>query len=57
VATLHAWAVERVAQEVMEADQFQVFSLIMTQGRHEIDQRRARQRCAVLYTGDALCWH
>jgi len=38
-----AWALERTADEVMEAEQFQVFSLVVTQVRQIIERRRERR--------------
>jgi TRAP transporter TAXI family solute receptor len=42
VEAIHAWALQRVAQEAMETEEFQVFSLIVTQVQQAISQRRAR---------------
>ncbi len=44
VEAIHAWALERVAHEAMEAEQFQVFSQVVTQVRQVIDKRRAGLR-------------
>jgi len=38
-----AWALERTADEAMEAEQFQVFSLVVTQVRQIIERRRERR--------------
>jgi hypothetical protein len=42
VEAIHAWAVERVAHEAMEAEQFQVFSQVVAEVRQVIDKQRAR---------------
>ena len=44
VEAIHAWAVERVAHEAMEAEQFQVFSQVVAEVRQVIDKQRARLR-------------
>jgi hypothetical protein len=42
VEAIHAWTVERVAHEAMEAEQFQVFAQVVAQVRQVIDKQRAR---------------
>src|SRR5262249_25243704 len=42
IEAMHAWAVERVAHEAIEPEQFQVFSQIVAEVRQVIDKRRAR---------------
>ena len=44
VEAIYAWALERVAHEAMEAEQFQVFSQVVAQVRQAIDKQRARRR-------------
>ena len=44
VEALNTWALERVAQEAMEAEQFWVFSQVVTQVWQAIARRRARRR-------------
>jgi len=41
---INAWALERVTQEAMEAEQFRVFSQVVTQVWQAIDRQRARRR-------------
>jgi hypothetical protein len=41
---MHAWAVERVAHEAMEAEQFQVVSQVVAEVRQVIDKQRATRR-------------
>jgi TRAP transporter TAXI family solute receptor len=43
VEAINTWALERVTQKVMEAEQFQVFSQVVTQVWQAIDRRRARR--------------
>jgi TRAP transporter TAXI family solute receptor len=42
VEAIHAWAVERVAHEAIEPEQFQVFSQVAAEVRQAIDKRYAR---------------
>ena len=42
VEAIHARAVERVAHEAIEAEQFQVVSQVVAEVRQVIDKRRAR---------------
>jgi TRAP transporter TAXI family solute receptor len=42
VEAIHAWAVERVAHEAIEPEQFQVFSQVTAEVRQVIDRRHAR---------------
>jgi TRAP transporter TAXI family solute receptor len=44
VEAMNTWALERVAQEAMEGEQFRLFSQVVTQVWQAIDRRRAR-RC------------
>jgi hypothetical protein len=44
VEAINIWALERVAQEAMEAEQFWVFSQVVTQVWQAIARRRARRR-------------
>jgi TRAP transporter TAXI family solute receptor len=44
VETINAWALERVTQKEMEAEQFQLFSQVVTQVWQAMDRRHARQR-------------
>jgi hypothetical protein len=44
VEAMHAWALERVAHEAMEPEQFQVFSQVVAQVRQVTDKQRARPR-------------
>jgi TRAP transporter TAXI family solute receptor len=44
VEAIHAWAVERVAHEAMEPEQFQVFAQVVTPLQQVIDKQRARLR-------------
>jgi TRAP transporter TAXI family solute receptor len=44
VEAIHAWAVERVAHEAMETEQFQVFSQVVTPLRQVIDKQRTTRR-------------
>jgi len=41
---INTWALERVTQGAMEAEQFQIFSQVVTQVWQAIDRQRARQR-------------
>src|SRR5215510_1412171 len=41
---INTWALERVTQEAMEAEQFLVFSQVVTQVWQAIDRQRARRR-------------
>jgi TRAP-type uncharacterized transport system substrate-binding protein len=44
VEAMNTWALERVAQEAMEAEQFRVFSQVVIQVWQAIDRQRARRR-------------
>jgi hypothetical protein len=44
VEAIHAWAVERVAHEAMEPEQFQVFAQVVSALRQVIDKQRATRR-------------
>jgi TRAP transporter TAXI family solute receptor len=44
VEAIHAWAVERVAHEAMETEQFQVFSQVVIALRQVIDKQRVTRR-------------
>ena len=44
VEAIHAWAVERAAHEAIEAEQFQVFSQVVTEVRQVIDKHRTTRR-------------
>jgi hypothetical protein len=44
VEAMHAWAVERVAHEAIEPEQFQVFSQVVAEVRQVIDKHRTAQR-------------
>ena len=43
VEAINTWALECVAQETMEAEQFQVFSQVVTQVGQAIDKHRTRR--------------
>jgi TRAP transporter TAXI family solute receptor len=44
VEGIHAWAVERVAHEAIEPEQFQVFSQVVAEVRQVIDKHRTARR-------------
>ena len=44
VGVMNAWALERAAQKAMKAEQFQLFSQVVTQVWHAIDRQRAMRR-------------
>jgi len=44
VESINTWALERVAQETMQVEQFQVFSQVVTQVWQAIDRRHPRLR-------------
>jgi hypothetical protein len=44
VEAIHAWAVERVAHEAIEPEQFQVFSQVVAEVRQVIDKQRTTRR-------------